>query len=41
MQTEAQNILTEYLVALVLFQTACSKHRQILYLEKYVRLFCS
>lgn len=37
MQTKAQNILTEYyLVALVLSQTGCSKHRQILYLE-YIR----
>lgn len=37
MQTKAQNILTEYyLVALVLSQTGCSKHRQILYLEEYI-----
>lgn len=42
MQTKAQNILTEYyLVALVLSQTGRSKHRQILYLEKYIRPFCS
>lgn len=37
MQTKAQNILTEYyLVALVLSQTGCSQHRQILYLEEYI-----